>query len=273
MSTQLAEPRPSAPELRGLPADPAVVAIVVPCCNEEPALEHLAERLRALEQQLGGRWEPQFIFVDDGSTDRTAARLLELFGGRPNCRIIRHVRNRGIAAAIRTGLRAARTEIVCSIDADCTYDPCELERMIPLLADGVDLVTGSPYHPLGRVENVPGWRLRLSRGLSAAYRRLLGSRLHTFTSCFRVYRKSAVQCLPLREEGFLGTAELIVRLMQAGGRVVEYPAVLRVREYGQSKMNVCRAIAAHLRFLARLLVEKFGRAACTRIRFQCTTND
>ena len=118
--------------------------------------------------------------------------LDELFGGAPDAVRIRHETNRGVAASILTGLRHAGTEIVCSIDCDCSYDPHELANMIPLLRDDVALVTASPYHPKGRVHNVPAWRLVLSKSLSRMYRIVLRQPLHTYTSCFRVYRRSAV---------------------------------------------------------------------------------
>ncbi|MDX6709138.1 MAG: hypothetical protein QOH96_154 [Blastocatellia bacterium] len=64
--------------------------------------------------------------------------------------------SKAVAAAILTGVGNSNTEIVCSIDCNCTYDPHELGEMIPKLVPGVDLVTASPYHPLGQVRNVPG---------------------------------------------------------------------------------------------------------------------
>jgi hypothetical protein len=150
-----------------------------------------------------------------------------------------------------TGIRAADSEIVCSIDADCTYDPHELGGMIPLLVPGVDLVTASPYHPDGGVRNVAEWRLILSRGASSLYRRVLHNKLHTYTSCFRVYRRSAALSLTLTRRGFLGVMETIALLDLDGHRVVEYPTMLDVRMIGQSKMKVVRTIWGHLQLLTQ----------------------
>ena len=142
------------------------------------------------------------------------------------------------------------------MDCDCSYDPLELKNMLPLLIDGVDLVTASPYHPAGRVKNVPSWRLGLSNGLSILYRSFLPQKLHTWTSCFRVYRRSAVVGLPLTEGGFLGTAELAAQLSLKGSRIVKHPATLSVRIFGESKMKTCRTIRGHLRLLARLFRQR-----------------
>jgi dolichol-phosphate mannosyltransferase len=114
------------------------------------------------------------------------------------------------------------------------------------------MVTASPYHPDGRVNNVPSWRLFLSKRLSALYRIVLPEKLFTYTSCFRVYRKSAMEGLELREGGFLGVAETLGLVALKGGRVAECPAVLEVRLLGRSKMKVLRTMAGHLRLLIRL---------------------
>ena len=254
---------PDAPPAARLPARTGV-SLVVPCYNEELALPYLANTLASVREELARRYDIEFVFVDDCSTDRTAETLARLFGARADCRVLRHARNRGVAQAILTGAGAARHDVVASIDCDCTYDPHELGRIVPLLTDGVDVVTASPYHHGGAVRNVPSWRLTLSKGASALYRLVLRQQLHTYTSCFRVYRRSAVAGLELRHGGFLGVAEMLGRLDLAGSRVVEYPTTLNVRVLGHSKMKVARTVGGHLRLLTELAVLRLrgaGRGA------------
>jgi polysaccharide deacetylase family protein (PEP-CTERM system associated) len=234
------------------------VTVVVPCYNESASLRYLANTLRVLPAALGEKYEFTFLFVDDGSSDDTWERLNRLFGTARNCTLVRHDRNRGIAAAIRTGLEHARTEVVCSIDCDCTYDPLELGAMIARLEDGVDVVTASPYHPAGHVRDVPGWRLFLSRSLSRLYRLALHQRLHTYTSCFRVYRRSSAIALTAQHDGFLGIAEALVRHDLAGHRIVEHPTTLNVRRLGVSKMRLVQTIAGHLGLLAMVFRERLA---------------
>ena len=249
---------PGADAMAGWSHEPAggarpPVDVVVPCYNEEQSLPYLANTLRSVVTRLRDRYRLRFIFVDDGSTDGTWRSLEAHFGRSPDAVLVRHHRNRGLAAAIQTGLRAATADIVCSMDCDCTYDPHELGRMIALLVEGVDVVTASPYHPEGRVTHVPGWRLVLSRGLSRLYRLVLRQKLHTYTSCFRVYRRQAVAGLTVTRGGYLGVAELLGRLDLAGRRIVEAPAVLEGRMLGRSKMRVMRNVVGHLGLLAELL--------------------
>jgi polysaccharide deacetylase family protein (PEP-CTERM system associated) len=237
------------------------VTIVIPCYNEEAALPYLANTLRSVEANLSERYQPQFLFVDDASRDETFNKLEELFGKNENVRIVRHETNQGVAAGIMTGIKAAETEIVCSMDCDCTYDPHELKNMIPLLSKDVDMVTASPYHADGGVRNVPDWRLFLSKGASFLYRRALRAKLSTYTSCFRVYRRSSVVDLPIEEKGFLGVAEMLGKLDLRGGKIIEYPAVLEVRLFGFSKMKTARTIFGHLKLLSRLSQERlFGKS-------------
>jgi polysaccharide deacetylase family protein (PEP-CTERM system associated) len=234
-------------------ADPVTaVSIVVPCYNEEQSLRYLANTLRSVRRRLEGKYQTTFIFVDDGSTDGTWQALHTVFGREPNCEFVRHQTNSGVAKAILTGIERAQSEVVCSIDCDCTYDPHELEHMIPLLRPGIDVVTASPYHPVGRVKNVPQWRLFLSKSLSRLYRMVLRQRIHTYTSCFRVYRRSAALHLPLHRGGFLGIAELLGRLDLRGSNIAEHPTTLESRLLGRSKMKVVRTIVGHLGLLLEL---------------------
>lgn len=230
------------------------VTIVVPLYNEELLVPYLANTLRKVRSAFAPSYQLRFVLVDDGSTDATWPAMKEAFVDAADVWLIQHERNRGVAAAILTGIRAADTEIVCSMDGDCTYDPMVLLRMIPRLTPEVDLVTASPYHPAGGVRNVPGWRLLLSKGASFLYRRVLRNKLHTYTSCCRVYRRSAVKEIRLKNGHFLGVAELLGRLDLSGRRVVEHPAVLDVRLLGRSKMKTLRTIAGHLRLLGWLLL-------------------
>ncbi len=232
--------------------DQKPITIVIPCYNEAETLPYLANTLRSLETELGENYTPEFIFIDDKSKDATFDKLNELFVAKSNVRIIQHETNQGVAAGIMTGIKAAQTDIVCSMDCDCTYDPHELTKMLPLLTGNVDLVTASPYHRDGGVRNVPEWRLFLSKGASWLYRRTLKAKLATYTSCFRVYRRSSFVDLPLQEKGFLGVAEMLGRLDLKGGKIVEFPTVLEVRLFGFSKMKTARTIFGHLQLLSRL---------------------
>lgn len=230
------------------------VTVIVPCYNEEQSISYLGRSLDHFAAQTADKYKLSFVFVDDGSKDKTLEGLQRQFGGRSNCQIVQHPQNRGIAAACLTGFAAARDEVLCVIDADCTFDPSHLATMIPLLKDDVALVTASPYHRDGGVMNVPAWRLLLSRGASQLYRYVLSNKLASYTACFRIYRRSSVVNMQLQHSGFTGIAEILVRLDRAGAKIVECPAVLEARVLGISKMKVGRTITEHAGLLSRLAV-------------------
>ena len=228
------------------------LAIVVPCFNEAESVAKLRQNLERLSDALPAKYGAEFLLIDDGSGDGTADALEKEFQDFPATRVLRHERNLGIAAAISTGIQAASADIVCSIDADCSYDPLQLIEMLPLLTDDMAMVVASPYHPLGKVNHVPSWRLKLSKAASGLYRLVLRQKLHTYTSCFRVYRRKAVLELDVLEPGFLGIAEMIGKLDLRGGTVVEYPTTLESRMLGRSKMKTVQTIVGHLGLMGRL---------------------
>jgi polysaccharide deacetylase family protein (PEP-CTERM system associated) len=254
------------PALRVDDAAPAVdkvktpITIVIPCFNEENSLTYLANTLKGLSRRLDSSYDVNFTFLDDGSRDATWQMLQQVFGSRADCTLVKQETNLGVAGTIMNGIEHARTEIVCSMDCDCTYDPEQLAKLIPLLINDVAMVTGSPYHPDGEVRNVPRWRLFLSRGASWLYGKVLHQKLATYTSCFRVYRRSALVGLQLEEGGFLGVAEMLGLLDLRGERIVECPTVLDVRMFGQSKMKVLRTVFGHLRLLVKLATRRKFRA-------------
>jgi polysaccharide deacetylase family protein (PEP-CTERM system associated) len=235
------------------------VSVIVPCYNEVSSLPYLENALAELETAAKPSYEMKFVFVDDCSTDHTLEGLRSRFGSRSNCTVKHHKANRGIARAIETGICASDTAIVCSIDADCSYDPLELIRMIPELDEKTDLVTASPYHPRGFVLAVPGWRLVLSRSLSRLYHLVLRHKLYTYTSCFRVYRKSAVANIRTNYGDFRGIVELLARLDISGGTIKEFPTTIQSRIFGYSKMKTLKTILGHLKLLLGILSMKVRR--------------
>ncbi|MCB1477423.1 MAG: DUF3473 domain-containing protein [Rhodobiaceae bacterium] len=233
------------------------LSLVVPCHNEAESIPFLDRTLNLLSDQLAGRYKLHYVFVDDASTDNTAQVLEDTFGKHDNVRIVSHAKNRGVAAAIMTGIEAAGTELVASIDCDCSFDPLQIDALLERLRPGVAMVTASPYHRDGHVLNVPAWRLVLSRGVSVIYWFLLNHKFASYTACFRVYRKSALSGITLTHGNYLGVAELLIRLDQAGKQLAEAPATLEARLFGRSKMKILRTITGHLGLIAATAMGRF----------------
>ena len=235
---------------------PRKVSIVVPCFDEESTVPLLREALAETLARFGPAYEVEVLFVDDGSTDATLGALREIAPAL-NGRVLVHDRNMGISEAFRTGFRASDGDFVCTIDADCTFDPRELVAMVAELeATGADVVAASPYHPLGGVEGVPAWRLALSRSASKLYGWILPVKLHSYTACCRVFRRPVVERLQFENAGFLGVTQMLASTLSQGFRVVERPMVLRSRKAGRSKMRTLRVVGDHVRFMLSLLLAR-----------------
>lgn len=228
------------------------LSIVVPCHNEQDGIPKLLAALEDTRKMMGSAYEWEIVFVDDGSRDRTWDLLQEARARQPEIITVRHNVNRGLGAALRTGFQHCSGDLVATVDSDCTYDPREVVKMAHLIQQGADVVVASPYHPDGAVENVPAYRVVLSKNLSRLYRVALGSNLYTYTSLFRLYRRDVVRSVSFESDGFVAMAEIIVEALLRGYRVVELPTRLSVREYGESKAAISRLIRAHLRLLANL---------------------
>ena len=229
------------------------LSIIIPCYNEAENVARMAETLFPVVDALAHTRTVEVVLVDDGSRDDTLARLHALTDQRSDVRVVRHEQNRGLGAAMRTGYQNAHGKVLVTTDSDGTYPFTEIPKMLALLTPDVDVVVASPYHPQGGVEGVPRYRLILSQGASLLYRVLLKWDVRTYTAMFRAVRREVARRTPSEADGFLMPAEFLANALLLGYRVAEFPTVLHVRRYGQSKARVARIILAHLRFQMRLI--------------------
>lgn len=234
------------------------VGLLIPCHNEADGMAYLRERLGAAIPAIeaSGPWRVRVLLFDNGSTDGTLARMREQFEADPRYAIHHSPVNEGVGGSLRTGKDLLNVEIIVGMDSDCTYAPEEVIHLLERTADGWDVVTGSPYHPEGRVVNVPEWRLFLSRGLSRLYRLATPVRMWTYTSMFRAYRRRVLDTIQWRSDGFLSTSEILVEAAAAGFTLCEVPMTLHRRRFGVSKIRILRVIADHLRYLFRVATSR-----------------
>ena len=214
--------------------------------NEAGNVAPLLERLQATRGRAG--LDLVALAVDDGSRDATYERLATLAPSYDFVRIVRHERNRGMAAALRTGIGTALAErtpafdAIAFMDADLTHAPEDLPRLVaPIADDRADFVLGSRYVPGGRMVGVPWARRAISIVGNSAVRRLLGVPIGDLTSGFRAARTDVFRAITLREQGFGIQLEGTVKAHRAGFRVAEVPITLGVRKSGYSKMAYTRA--------------------------------
>ena len=225
----------------------AVISVVVPVHDEEQSVEPLLDELADALAPLDTTWE--VIFVDDGSTDGTFARLTRLHDVHDNVRVVRLRRNFGKAAALAAGFAEATGEIVVTIDGDRQDDPEEIPRLLVKLDEGFDLVSGWKAH-----RRDPLSRRILSRIFNAVAGRMSGLRLHDMNCGLKAYRAEVVHGLRLYGELH---RYIPVLAHYRGFRIAEIPVNHRPREYGRSRYGVERYVRGFLDLLTVTFVGRY----------------
>jgi dolichol-phosphate mannosyltransferase len=231
---------------------------MMPAYNEEKDLPGLLDRIQAA---LGPWADYQIIVVDDGSKDRTAEIVREAAARMP-AELVSHGVNRGLGAAIRTGLRAAadRGEVVVTLDADNSQDPALIQAMVARLSEGNDFVVASRFQPGAQEVGVPPLRRFLSHLSSAGIRWIVGyPGVRDYTCGFRAYRAATLRDLIgrygdnfVRENGFSCMLEIVLNLRRIRARGAEVPLVLRYDlKEGASKMRIVRTMWRYVVTLSR----------------------
>lgn len=203
------------------------LSLVLPCFNEEANVEQAVRE--AAEAARGVAEVFEIVVVDDGSSDRTAARVRALQARMPEVVLVRHDRNQGYGAALRTGFRAARHPWVFYTDGDAQFDARQLVAVAPLL-DTTLVVAGyrSPRNDGSAV------RTLLGRGWTWVANRSLGLSVRDVNCAFKVFPKELLDDIPLRSQGAAIDAEILAEAKRRGLRIEEVPVAHRPRRAGQS---------------------------------------
>lgn len=162
------------------------VSVVVPVFNSEPILSSLVQRLEAVLAACASAAE--VILVDDGSSDRSWEVIRELAAQREGVRGIRLMRNYGQHNALLCGIRAARYEIIVTMDDDLQHPPEEVPKLLAKLAEGYDVVYGTPLKPPHGF-----WRNLASRLTKLALQGAMGAETARHVSAFRAFRTQVRQ--------------------------------------------------------------------------------
>ncbi len=227
-----------------------MISVVIPVCNEVESLHAVHAEIAAVAQAAS--LDVEILFVDDGSNDGSWDMIVELARDRANVHGIRFRRNFGKAAALSAGFRAARGDVILTLDADLQDDPAELPRFLEMLArENLDVISGWK-----KVRHDPWHKVLPSRVFNALVSWLTGVRLHDHNCGMKCLRAEV-----LREVKLYGELHRFIPVLAAarGFKIGELVVNHRPRRFGQSKYGVRRFVKGFLDLLTVKFLTGFGQ--------------
>ena len=226
------------------------ISVIIPLFNEEESLPELFAWIRRVMEEHAFSYE--VIFVDDGSSDTSWSVIQCLRQENSTVRGIRFRRNYGKSPALFCGFRAAKGDVVITMDADLQDSPDEIPELFRMIKDGYDLVSGykqKRYDPLSKT--LP------TKLFNATARRVSGVRLHDFNCGLKAYRQDVVKNIEVYGEmhRYIPYLAKNAGFDRIGEKVVHHQA----RKFGKSKfMGWNRFVNGYLDLLSLWFLDSFG---------------
>jgi glycosyltransferase involved in cell wall biosynthesis len=206
-----------------------MLSVVIPVYNEATTVERLVAAVRAVPL------DKQIVIVDDGSSDGTGERL-EHIAGSGGVTVLRHDRNRGKGAAIRSALTAVTGDLVVIQDADLEYDPGEYPRLIaPILEGRADVVYGSRFAGDQARRPRRSWHFMGNQALTRLSNVFTRLDLTDMETCHKVFRREVLESMELREDRFGFEPEVTAKVARGGWRIEEIGIGYDGRSYAEGK--------------------------------------
>lgn len=228
------------------------LTILVPLYNEAESLPHLHEWIMRVMQE--NKYSYEVIYVNDGSTDESWQVIENLQRQDSNVRGICFRRNYGKSAALYCGFKAAKGDIVVTMDADLQDSPEEIPAMrAMILNEGYDLVSGWKQKRFDNVmtKNLP------SKLYNATARWVTGIQLHDMNCGLKAYRNEVVKNIEVFSEmhRYIPYLAKNAGFTRIGEKVVQH----RKREFGESKFGLNRFINGYLDLMTIWFLNRFGK--------------
>lgn len=228
------------------------VSIIVPLFNEEESLPKLHEWIVRVMQEHNFTYE--IVFVNDGSTDHSWQVIETLSEENPNVHGIKFRHNYGKSAALYCGFRAAKGDVVITMDADLQDSPDEIPELYKMITEEkYDLVSGwkKKRYDNAITKNLP------SKLFNATARRVTGLRLHDMNCGLKAYRQDVVKNIEVFGEmhRYIPYLAKTAGFTRIGEKVVQH----RKREFGVSKFGLNRFVNGYLDLMTLWFLTKFGK--------------
>lgn len=204
------------------------VSVVIPVYNELKTIREILGRV----QSTGIPTE--IVVVDDGSKDGTRDILKEL-DGQGNIRVILHEKNQGKGAAVMTGLRAARGDVLMIQDADLEYDPRDYPALLKPIEEGIaEVVYGSRFLGAPR-RTTMFWHMVANKLLTFMTNILYNNILTDMETGYKVFQREVVDGLDIKARRFDFEPEFTAKILKRKHRIFEVPITFNPRDYSEGK--------------------------------------
>ena len=205
------------------------VSVVIPVYNERDTIAEIVRRVRAIGIHQ------EIVIVDDFSIDGTRQVLLEMAEQADDIRVLMHGYNRGKGAALRTAFAEVAGDVVMIQDADLEYDPRDYPKLLaPIERGETDVVYGSRF--LENAHQDPSRMHRFGNWLLTAFSNLVtGQKLTDMETCYKVFRREAIQAIHFHQNRFGFEPEITAKLSKLGKKIVEVPISYDCRGYDEGK--------------------------------------
>lgn len=226
-----------------------LLSIIIPVYNEENLVTTLLQKVVDLQLKYG--LEKEIIVIDDGSSDSTYSRIETWLKsvGSERIQLLRHDRNQGKGAAVRTGFKSARGDILIIQDADLEYDPEDINAVVqPILEGRSGIVYGSRIlreKELGRSgllglitgKHPHSYVLAYLGGVMITQwtNLLTGSALTDEPTCYKCFHRSALANIEIECDDFSWEPEVTVKLLNEGYSIIEVPIAYHPRKTAEGK--------------------------------------
>lgn len=191
------------------------LTIFFPAYNEAANIPHVLKKATTTANLVAKDWE--ILVINDGSTDKTAARVQSFSKKYPQVKLINHSKNKGYGAALKTGFQSAKKDWIFFSDGDGQFNLAELQRFIPYTTSHQVIIGYRPKRSegLGRTINASLWR----------YLNLIVFRLQVkdIDCAFKLIKRKTIRRLELVSEGAMLSAEILIKLQQSGHPIMEIP--------------------------------------------------
>ena len=221
-----------------------LLSVIVPVFNERVTVAEVIRRIRAVDVPV----DIEVIVVDDGSSDGTDKVLTAL--GDSTVRVLTHPVNKGKGAAIRTGMAAARGDLLLVQDADLEYDPQDWPRLLePILRGKAMVVYGSRF--TGERKNMMPLHWIGNRFLSLVTNVLYATTMSDMETCYKLFDRSVLEGITIQSDKFDFEPEITAKVLRRGYRIYEVPISYAGREITEGKKITWRDGIGALRALIK----------------------